>query len=664
MITALVACGILIMGAPIWMLAAANFTYLIAICMPSVAVWLLRRNAPERARPYRARRGMIGLGMFAAGAWLVATLLGFEQFGLPTVLAGLGLAYSGALGYLWRVVSDRRRAGLPARRSSLHLKLTGAMIAVMLFDGVGYLLAVTNGHANVELKAALQDIFVAVAILTVGVGLVLPGMIGQAAKRLAGSAERLAGGTLADLTRAMQALARGDLEAAHARKDIVELPVYSRDELGDMARTFNTMQREIARAAIALDGARDGIASTNARLERHADEQAKLARSEQQAREQVEVANRAKSEFLSRVSHELRTPLNAILGFGQLLEMSDLNEQQQGNIAHVRRGGKHLLDLVNEVLQISRIESGEQHLSLEPVQLSTIIAQAIDLVMPIAQAQGITVTARHPDGDTWVRADLQHLKQALLNLLSNAIKYNHDHGHVEVRVEPGDRRVSVVVDDDGPGIAAELMERLFTPFDRLGAEQTTSVEGTGLGLALTKSFVEAMGGSIRVDSDPARGTAFTIELDEAEPSLRVNAGAADDEPRNAGISRQHRVLCIEDNPANLELLEQILSQRPEIALLTAVQGTIGVELARQHRPDLVLLDLHLPDMTGEQVLELLRDIPETKHVPVIVISADATPNHIERLLAAGVRSYLTKPIDVTELLRVVDDALLEPAGFV
>jgi signal transduction histidine kinase/L-asparagine transporter-like permease/ActR/RegA family two-component response regulator len=663
-ITALAACGILIMGAPIWMLAAANFTYLIGICMPSVAVWLLRRNDPERARPYRARRGMIGLGVFAAGAWLVATLLGFEQFGLPTVLAGLALAYSGALGYLWRVVSDRRRAGLPAHRSSLHLKLTGAMIAVMLFDGAGYLLAITNGHANVELKAALQDIFVAVAILTVGVGLVLPGMIGQAAKRLAGSAERLAGGTLADLTRAMQALARGDLEAAHARKDVVELPVYSRDELGEMARTFNTMQREIARAAVALDGARNGIASANARLERHADEQAKLARSEQQARQQVELANRAKSEFLSRVSHELRTPLNAILGFGQLLEMSDLDEQQQGNIAHVQRGGEHLLDLVNQVLQISRTESGERHLPLEPVQLSAIIAQAIDLVTPIAEARRITLAACHADGDAWVRADLQHLKQVLLNLLSNAIKYNHDHGHVKVRIErSGDRRVSVVVDDDGPGIAAELMERLFTPFDRLGAEQT-SVEGTGLGLALTKSFVEAMGGSIRVDSEPTRGTAFTIELDEAEPGLRLGAGAADDESRYAGISRPRRVLCIEDNPTNLELLEQILRQRPEIALLTAVQGTIGVELARQHHPDLVLLDLHLPDMSGEQVLKRLRDIPETKHVPVVVVSADATPDHIERLLAAGVRSYLTKPVDVAELLRVVDDALLEPAGFV
>ena len=660
--TALVACGILIIGAPLWILAAASFTYLIAICMTSIAVWLLRRNDPDRLRPYRARRGMIGLGVIAAGTWLLTTLLGFEQFGLPTVLAGLGFAYAGAIGYLWRVVSDRRRAGLPAHRSSLHLKLTGAMLAVMAFDGAGYLLAVSHVHGDPALRTGLQDIFVAVAILTVGVGLVLPGMIGQAAQQLSRAAQHLASGTVADLTRAMQALARGDLEAAHARKDIIELPVYSRDELGTMAQTFNTMQREIARAAGALDGAREGLAGANQRLERYAEEQSELARSEQQARTRAEDANHAKSEFLSRVSHELRTPLNAILGFGQLLEMSDVDEQQRRNLGHVRRGGEHLLDLINDLIDLSKIDSGERHMSLEPIEIGVIIAQTTDLVSPIATARGITVTVHQADPRIWAHADLQHLKQVLLNVLSNAIKYNHDQGHVDVRVERAPSgRIQVAIQDDGSGIAPELMERLFTPFDRLGAERTT-VEGSGLGLALTKGFVEAMGGAIRIDSEPSLGTTCTIELDEAAATLRPNRPSADREPSHDPVSRRLTILCIEDNPANLELVEQIFSRRPQITLLTAVQGTIGVQLAREHRPDLILLDLHLPDISGEKVLERIREDPGTNHIPVVVLSADATSGQVERLLASGVHSYLTKPVDVTELLRVVDDVLLEPAG--
>ena len=267
-ITAMGAAGILLMGAPIWIIAAANFTYLIGICLPSVAVALLRRNAPERARPYRARRGMVGLGVAAASVWGVSTILGFEQFGLPAVLAGLGFAYSGAALYVVRVWRDRVQAGTRLNLRSLHVKLTGAMLAVLSLDGTGYLLAISSiDHGHPVLVAVLQDIFVAVALLTVTVGLVLPGMIAHLAATVADAARTLGSRTIGDLTNAMEALAAGDLAAAYARADIQPIVAYTRDELGEMAATFNAMQADVARAAVSLDGARDGVQGVRAQLE-------------------------------------------------------------------------------------------------------------------------------------------------------------------------------------------------------------------------------------------------------------------------------------------------------------------------------------------------------------------------------------------------------------
>jgi signal transduction histidine kinase/ActR/RegA family two-component response regulator len=266
-LTAGMSIAFLMTGDPTWVIAAANFTYLIGIGLPSLAVWLLRRNHPEMARPYRAPRGMIVLGVGAAGAWLVATLLGFQQFGLPTVLAGLGLAYAGSALYAYRVWSDRRREGRPSGGRSLHVKLTGAMLLVMVLDGAGYLLAVAHVQADDALVTLLEDIFVAVALLTISVGLVLPGMIAHATMQVSTAAERLAKGTLAELTRAMQALAAGDLDAAHAHAEVVPVIVTTRDEVGRMADSFNDMQQEVARAAVALDGARDGLRNAESKLE-------------------------------------------------------------------------------------------------------------------------------------------------------------------------------------------------------------------------------------------------------------------------------------------------------------------------------------------------------------------------------------------------------------
>jgi signal transduction histidine kinase/CheY-like chemotaxis protein len=373
----------------------------------------------------------------------------------------------------------------------------------------------------------------------------------------------------------------------------------------------------------------------------------------------AEAANRAKNEFLSRMSHELRTPLNAILGFGQLLEMNPLTDDQSECVDQINRGGKHLLGLINEVLDIARIEAGRMELSPEPVRVADAFREVLDLVRPLGAPRGIRF---HTDlagaGGLHVLADNQKLKQVLLNLLSNAVKYNRDRGEVRLSCEeaaPG--RLRLGVSDTGPGIAPENMARLFVPFDRLGAEQT-GVEGSGLGLALCKSLVELMGGTLTVTSAVGLGSRFQVELARAEaPHEPLAAGDGDAPVPEAGGPAARTVLYIEDNLDNLRLVQRILARRPGVNLLTAMQGSLGTDLARQHRPDLILLDVHLPDLTGDQVLRRLQADPETRPIPVVVISADATPRQIERLRAAGARDYLTKPIDVPRFLGVVGAVL-------
>jgi PAS domain S-box-containing protein len=374
-------------------------------------------------------------------------------------------------------------------------------------------------------------------------------------------------------------------------------------------------------------------------------------------RENAQRANLAKSQFLSRMSHELRTPLNAILGFGQLLEISSLCEPDHQSVHQIMKAGRHLLDLINEVLDISRIESGNLAISLEPVSVREVCLDTLDLVKPMAAQRVISLeTNLHEEQAEYISADRQRIKQVLLNLLSNAVKYNRDGGCVSLRVVPAlNGRLRINVTDTGRGIPPEKMNRLFTPFDRLDAE-ASGIEGTGIGLTLSRRLMEAMGGTLGVESEMGKGTTFWIDLPRAVNPLSYGAPSTQVayETTTAPISTRWIVLYIEDNLLNLELIQRILAQRPAIKLLSSMQGGLGIELAQRHRPDLILLDLHLPEMSGEDVLRQLRDDPQTRDIPIVVISADATPGQIERLLQAGANDYVTKPFDMHELLRIMD----------
>ncbi|MFL6101144.1 MAG: PAS domain S-box protein [Actinomycetales bacterium] len=371
-------------------------------------------------------------------------------------------------------------------------------------------------------------------------------------------------------------------------------------------------------------------------------------------------ANEAKNAFLGRMSHELRTPLNAVIGFGQLLALDELDADQREGVEQIIKGGNHLLALINEVLDISRIESGDLRLSLEPVQLAEVVNEALALVGHLGDARQVRIGDRCPPScATYVRADRQRLRQVVLNLLANAIKYNKDSGTVGVHCEKvSDTRVRLVVVDTGIGINEDGMSRLFMPFDRLGAEHT-EVEGTGLGLTLTKRLVEAMNGAIGAKSAVGHGSTFWVELDLDAPATSEELSVVEPYTLEVHADRPRaKVLYIEDNQANTRLVQRILAMREGVEAMVTMQASLGLDLARTHLPDLILLDLNLPDMPGAEALRRLQADLETKQIPVVIVSADATPGLISRLKAEGAVDYLAKPFDIAQLLALVDELAL------
>jgi len=380
------------------------------------------------------------------------------------------------------------------------------------------------------------------------------------------------------------------------------------------------------------------------------------------ARAFAEKANRAKTDFLSNMSHELRSPLNAILGFAQLME-SDATPQthiQKESTGQILQAGWYLLNLINEILDLAMVESGKLLLSLEPMSLGEAMRDCEAMIEPQAQKSGITMRFFPLEKPYFVRADRTRVKQILINLLSNAIKYNHAGGSVVVECTVrSPERLRISIKDTGPGLSAENLAQLFQPFNRLGQE-TRGQEGTGIGLVMTKRLVELMGGVIGVTSVVGVGSEFWVELIlSTEPQLAVGATAAvAQQPAPVQSDAPVRTLLyVEDNPANLKLVEQLIARRPNLRLLSAGHATLGIELARAHQPAVILMDINLPGISGIGALKILRGDPATRHIPVIAISANAMPHDINKGLEAGFFRYLPKPIRVVEFMEAVDVAL-------
>ncbi len=376
----------------------------------------------------------------------------------------------------------------------------------------------------------------------------------------------------------------------------------------------------------------------------------------------AEKANLAKSDFLSSMSHELRTPLNAILGFGQLME-SDTpppSPSQQASINQILQAGWYLLDLINEILDLAMIESGKLSLSLEPVALREVMLECRTMMEPQAQERGIQMTFAECDSPYFVDADRTRLKQILINILSNAVKYNKRGGTVVVGCGPATapNRIRVTVTDSGAGLPPEKLAQLFQPFNRLG-QQATTEQGTGIGLVVTKRLVELMGGTIGVESTVGTGSVFWFELGSSPaPKTAAEVEAARRvQPVLSKGTLVRTLLYVEDNPANLQLVEQLIARRTDMRFLTAEDGNAGVELARSSQPDVILMDIHLPGISGIEALTILRADPTTAHIPIIALSANAIPRDIEKGLEAGFCRYLTKPIKVDHFMDALEEAL-------
>ena len=382
----------------------------------------------------------------------------------------------------------------------------------------------------------------------------------------------------------------------------------------------------------------------------------------QKAKEAAERANLAKSDFLSAMSHELRTPLNAILGFAQLMETGapPPTPGQKDSIGQILQAGWYLLALINEVLDLAVIESGKLSLSPEPMSLAELLSDCQAMIEPQAQLNGIQVHFPALQGPWMVKADRTRVKQVLVNLLSNAIKYNRDGGQVDLRCSAvATGRIRICVQDTGEGLAAEKLAQLFQPFNRLGQEAGAQ-EGTGIGLVVSKRLVELMGGTIGVESQVGVGSLFWFELDAAD-ELHSAIGPVEPLPKAlapalAGTAL-YTLLCVEDNPANLTLVERLIARRPDVQMLSARDGRLGVEMARAHRPDLILMDINLPGISGFTAMRILAENPSTAHIPVVALSANAMPRDIEMGLEAGFFRYLTKPIKVGEFMDTIDAAL-------
>ncbi|MDH5218130.1 MAG: PAS domain S-box protein [Gammaproteobacteria bacterium] len=379
------------------------------------------------------------------------------------------------------------------------------------------------------------------------------------------------------------------------------------------------------------------------------------------SRLEADKASRAKSEFLSSMSHELRTPMNAVLGFGQLLEMDLEDEQHLQNVQEILKAGKHLLTLINEILDLAKIESGSVVLSMESVMVGDVLKDCITLVKPLAEKQKIVIRNELAEDIAYkVNVDFTRFKQVILNLLSNAVKYNREGGEVVISCDVVGKRLRLSVSDTGPGMSAEQLQQLFRPFERVGAEKS-SIEGTGIGLVITRNLIELMSGRIGVESREGQGSTFWVELENMSDEVSLSANKKTAElvvTENSGVASNPKIaiLYIEDNPVNVRFIEKALGGG-NYHIVSAPDASLGIKLAEANPPDLILMDINLPGMDGYQAIKCLKELDATCHIPVIAVSANALTRDIEKGIEAGFVKYITKPVDVKELISAIGGAV-------
>lgn len=455
-------------------------------------------------------------------------------------------------------------------------------------------------------------------------------------------------------------------KAAYLRGTAADLREDAMDRREDNATTRELEKHTAETLQIASDNHIVILQQANAHLvmaileAQELTEQVQMAKAQlQNAKVVAEKANLAKSDFLSSMSHELRTPLNAILGFAQLLEVGTPlpTPVQLARLHQITKAGWYLLDLINEILDLAVIESGKLSLSQEPVSLIEVMHECKAMIESQAQQRSIVLNFIAFDNSWFANADRTRVKQVLINLLSNAIKYNCELGTVEVKCSATPERIRITIKDNGAGLSPAKITQLFQPFNRLGQE-TGVEEGTGIGLVVTKQLVELMGGSIGVESEVDVGSEFWIELlRDHTPQASEQLILAEPRPPAHNGQAPHILLYVEDNPANLMLVEQIIEEHPQLRMLSARDGNAGVALAYTHLPDVILMDINLPGISGIQAMKILRKDSATKHIPIIALSANAMPHDIEKGLEAGFFRYLTKPIKINEFMIALTEAL-------